>query len=69
MYAALFAGKTVVCCEEGFWKRGNVEMVCEKFGVRCVRTTGELEGVVRERMEGLVAAWEEKGRELAREAS
>jgi hypothetical protein len=25
--------KVVVGCEEGFWKRGNVEIVCERAGV------------------------------------
>ncbi|KAF2447116.1 hypothetical protein P171DRAFT_430053 [Karstenula rhodostoma CBS 690.94] len=59
MYAALHAGKTVVCCEEGFWKRGNVEMVCAQFGVVCVGTVGELEVVVRGRMEALSGKREE----------
>lgn len=53
MYASLYGAKTVVCCEEGFWKRGNVEIVCGRFGVQCVGTLGELNGVVRGRMEGL----------------
>src|SRR5687767_10324170 len=31
----LFArsGKVVVCCPEGFWRRGNVEVVCARYGV------------------------------------
>ncbi|KAK7183820.1 hypothetical protein PSPO01_10156 [Paraphaeosphaeria sporulosa] len=53
MYAALYGEKMVVCCEEGFWKRGNVELVCKKFGVEVVRTVGHLEGVVEGRMEAL----------------
>jgi hypothetical protein len=26
--------KLVVCCPEGFWRRGNVDIVCRRFGVR-----------------------------------
>ena len=31
----LFArtGKLIVCCPETFWRKGNVEIVCEKYGV------------------------------------
>ena len=34
----LFAqsGKLVVCCPEGFWRRGNVQVVCRRYGVRVV---------------------------------
>jgi hypothetical protein len=32
----LFArsGKLIVCCPDGFWRKGNVEVVCHHFGVR-----------------------------------
>lgn len=31
----LFAqsGKVMVCCPEGFWRKGNVDIVCERFGI------------------------------------
>ena len=31
----LFArsGKLIVCCPDGYWRKGNVEVVCAKFGV------------------------------------
>lgn len=31
----LFAssGKVVVCCPEGFWRKGNVDFVCRKFNI------------------------------------
>ncbi len=31
----LFArqGKLIVCCPDGFWRQGNVRIVCERFGV------------------------------------
>jgi hypothetical protein len=31
----LFArsGRLVVCCPEGFWRKGNVDVVCRRYGV------------------------------------
>lgn len=26
--------KMIVCCPKGFWRRGNVEMVCDRFDIR-----------------------------------
>lgn len=40
----LFAptGKMVVCCPEGFWRKGNVDIVCEKYKVVQVPTLDRL---------------------------
>jgi hypothetical protein len=40
----LFArsGKMVVCCPEGFWRKGNVDIVCEKYAVRQVEALNDL---------------------------
>jgi hypothetical protein len=27
------SGRVVVGCPDGFWRRGNIEVVCERFGV------------------------------------
>lgn len=27
------SGTAIVCCPEGFWRRGNVEVVCARFGI------------------------------------
>ena len=27
------SGKLLVCCPDGFWRKGNVEIVCEKFNI------------------------------------
>ena len=35
------SGKVVVCCPEGFWKGGNIKMVCERKGIPCVGTFEE----------------------------
>ncbi len=48
----LFAqsGRMVVCCPPGFWRRGNVEVVCARYGVPLVAELSELVRVVRERL-------------------
>ncbi len=50
----LFArsGKLVVCCPPGFWRRGNVEVVCDRYGVPFVDELTELVRLVRERIPG-----------------
>lgn len=42
IHAARNPEKLVVCCPEGFWRRGNVDIVCQRFGVRQVATLDEL---------------------------
>jgi len=27
------SGKLLVCCPEGFWRKGNVEVVCERYDI------------------------------------
>lgn len=40
----LFAtsGKMLVCCPEGFWRKGNVDFICEKYGIDTYETLDEL---------------------------
>jgi len=40
----LFArsGKLLVCCPEGFWRQGNVQVVCRRYGVREVPSLAAL---------------------------
>ncbi|KAH9218237.1 hypothetical protein DL95DRAFT_385643 [Leptodontidium sp. 2 PMI_412] len=44
MELGLFARgkKMVVACPKGYWKRGNVQIVCRRFGVEVVDNVGEL---------------------------
>jgi hypothetical protein len=42
IHAATSPEKLIVCCPEGYWRRGNVDIVCRKFGVRQVPTLSEL---------------------------
>jgi len=27
------AGKALVCCPPGFWRKGNIDIVCERYGI------------------------------------
>ncbi len=40
----LFAssGKLVVCCPEGFWRKGNVDIICSEYQIDQVDTLDEL---------------------------
>lgn len=40
----LFAnsGKLVVCCPEGFWRKGNIDIVCERYRIKQVNTIEEI---------------------------
>lgn len=36
------SGKCIVCCPEGFWRKGNVDIVCEKYKIKSVKSFEEL---------------------------
>ena len=36
------SGKIVVCCPDGFWRKGNVDVVCQRNNVPQVDTLEEL---------------------------
>lgn len=42
VHAAKNPQKLVVCCPEGFWRKGNVDIVCMRYGVRQVDTLDAL---------------------------
>ena len=44
------SGRLVVACPEGFYRRGNVEVVCARYGVPLVATPVALEAAVRARL-------------------
>jgi hypothetical protein len=48
----MYAGtkKAVVCCPEGFYKRGNVQIVCQRYGIQLLGSLEELEKSVRARL-------------------
>jgi hypothetical protein len=41
-------GKLIVLCPEGFWRKGNVDIVCEKYGVKQVESFEELIKAINE---------------------
>ena len=38
----IFYKKMVVCCPDGFWRKGNVDIVCQKYGVPQFATIQDL---------------------------
>jgi len=34
--------KMIVCCPEGYFRKGNIDIVCEKYGIKQVDTLEEL---------------------------
>lgn len=43
-------GKAIVLCPEGYWKRGNVQIVCRKYGVETVNSVDELKEAIVKRL-------------------
>jgi hypothetical protein len=44
------SGRLVVCCPPGFWRRGNVEVVCSRYQVPLVGELSQLVQAVRSRI-------------------
>lgn len=40
--AAGYPEKVVVACPEGYWRRGNVQIVCDRFGIELVDSLEEM---------------------------
>ncbi|GFF56583.1 hypothetical protein IFM62136_03158 [Aspergillus lentulus] len=47
---ARIPGKAIVVCPEGYWKRGNVQIVCEKYGIEMVDNVGALRDAIVKRL-------------------
>lgn len=43
-------GRVVVCCPEGYWRKGNVEVVCARYGVPLFDELPALVAEVRQRL-------------------
>jgi hypothetical protein len=48
MYAG--TGKAVVCCPEGFSKRGNVQIVCLRYGIDLLESLDDLTKTIRSKL-------------------
>ena len=44
------SNKALVCCPEGYWRRGNVEIVCGRHGIPLVTTLDDLIALAREKI-------------------
>jgi hypothetical protein len=44
-------GKLLVCCPDGFWRKGNVEVVCARYGIALFDDLTGLVAEVRRRLE------------------
>jgi hypothetical protein len=44
------SGKVVVGCPDGFWRKGNVEVVCERFGIPLLADFNAFVAAVRTRL-------------------
>jgi len=44
------SGKVIVCCPEGYWRLGNVQVVCSRFEIPIVDSMDELIKQTRERL-------------------
>jgi len=31
-----------VCCADGYWRKGNVDLVCERYGIHTVRSIEDM---------------------------
>ena len=40
--------KLIVCCPDGFLRKGNVQIVCRRYGIDLIDTRKEFEKIVRQ---------------------
>lgn len=49
MLAATRPDNVLVCCPKGFWRKGNVDIVCNRYGVRSYESLSQALEAVRSR--------------------
>lgn len=47
LYAS--SGKLIVCCPEGFWRKGNVDIVCQRYGIPIYTNTTDFVNAIKEK--------------------
>jgi len=50
IHAAANPEKLIVCCPQGFWRKGNVDIVCNRYGARQTET---LDGLIKQTVQRL----------------
>lgn len=48
------ANKLIVCCPEGFWRRANIQIVCERYGIPMADGLAELVEAAKIKLQDLV---------------
>jgi len=48
--SAQVPGKVIAVCPEGYWKRGNVQIVCQKFGIDMLDSIDKLREAIVEKL-------------------
>jgi hypothetical protein len=43
------SGKLIVMCPDGFWRKGNVDIVCKNYDITQVKTFEELKKIIHEK--------------------
>ncbi len=48
----LFAssGKVIVCCPEGFWRKGNVDIVCKRYNIEQINNLEEIIKKIKQKL-------------------
>lgn len=44
------SGKLVVCCPDGYWRKGNVEVVCDRYSIPLVPSLKDLVTAIQTRL-------------------
>lgn len=50
LHAESHADRMVVCCPEGFWRRGNVQVVCDRYNIPLVETLEEMIKITKDQI-------------------
>jgi hypothetical protein len=40
------SGKAVVCCPDGFWRKGNVDIVCKKYNIPQIKHLEDIKDLI-----------------------
>jgi hypothetical protein len=48
-----FPDKVIVCCPEGFFRKGNVDILCHRYGVEQIKSLKELPDVLKKKFKKL----------------
>lgn len=42
--------KVIVCCPNGFWRKGNIDIVCQRYDIKQVETINELVNEIKQKI-------------------